>query len=102
MSRDYRGTTTERGLGYAHQQERRRLLPLAYYTDCPLCGLTMWPEQSLDLDHNVPRAFGGSTEVEGGRIVHAYCNRAEGPRIRRALRHQWAVMGTSEIRSRRW
>jgi 5-methylcytosine-specific restriction endonuclease McrA len=102
MARDYRGTTTERGLGYAHQQERRRLLPLAYYTDCPLCGLTMWPEQSLDLDHNVPRAFGGSTEVEGAKIAHAYCNRAEGPRIRRMLRQQWAVTGTSEIRSRRW
>jgi 5-methylcytosine-specific restriction endonuclease McrA len=102
MSRDYRGTTTERGLGNEHQKERRRLLPLAHFQPCPLCGYTMYPEQALDLDHVVPRAFGGSTEVEGGRISHASCNRAEGPRIRRALRHQWAVMGTSEIRSRRW
>lgn len=97
-----RGTTSERGLGYAHQQERRRLLPLAYNTSCPLCGWNMARTDRLDLDHVVPRAFGGSTEVEGGRIVHAYCNRAEGPRVRRALRHQWAVEGTSEVRSRRW
>jgi len=98
-----RGTTKQRGLGYAHQQERKRLLPLAYNTPCPLCGYLMCLDEQLDLDHVVPRCFGGQTGEPGsGRIVHASCNRAEGPRIRRALRHQWAVMGTSEIRSRRW
>lgn len=99
--RDLRGSTTERGLGWAHQRERKRLLPLAHYTDCPLCGQTMWPDDQLDLDHVVPRCFGGVTGEPGsGRIVHAYCNRAEGPRIRRMLRMQYARQG--EIRSRNW
>ena len=95
------GSTTQRGLGWAHQKERRRLLPLAHYTDCPLCGQTMWPDQALDLDHVLPRAFGGVTGEAGtGQIVHASCNRAEGPRIRSLLHWQWAVNG--EIRSRDW
>ena len=98
-----RGSTTERGLGNEHQKLRRLLLPKAHYTDCPLCGQTMWPEQALDLDHVVPRAFGGSTgEIGTGRIVHAYCNRAEGPRIRAALHRRWATENFREIRSRRW
>ncbi len=98
-----RGSTTERGLGSAHQKERKRLLPLAHYTACELCGQTMWPEQALDLDHVVPRVFGGVTGEPGsGRIVHAYCNRAEGPRIRAAFMRQFAVEGSNEIRSRNW
>ena len=96
------GTTTERGLGWDHQKERARLLPFAYHTACPMCGATMWPDQQLDLDHRLPRVFGGSTAEGGGQIVHASCNRAEGARIRAALRHRWAAERTSEVRSRNW
>lgn len=97
-----RGTTTERGLGWAHQQERRRLLPLAYHRPCPLCGETMWPEDRLDLNHVTPRCFGGSTSDGGGEIVHASCNRAEGPRIREELRRATGWRPPREKRSRQW
>jgi len=96
-----RGSPTERGLGWNHQKERKRLLPLAYFTACPLCGETMRPNEALDLDHVVPRCFGGITGEPGaGRIVHARCNRAEGPRIRSLLYRRWDAYG--EIRSRDW
>lgn len=78
-------TTTERGLGWRHQQERAALLAkLIPGQPCPLCGYPMYhPEQRLDLDHHIPRALGG----EGPRrLVHARCNRRAGALLGAALR----------------
>jgi hypothetical protein len=77
--------TGERGLGYAHQQMRKRLLPKAYGQPCALCGYLMVQGQRLDLDHVIPRKYGGI----GGpvRIVHASCNRSQGARLGNRLRH---------------
>ena len=97
-----RGKTSERGLTGAHRAMRRRLLPLAYGTPCPLCGELMVEGQALDLDHIVPRAFGGRAEDGQVQIAHARCNRANGSRIRVALHRRWATPGSSEIRSRNW
>lgn len=72
-----RRTTTQRGLGADHQRRRRRLLPLAYGTPCPLCGHEMRRDQELDLDHSIPRSKGGK---HGDRITHASCNRSRGNR----------------------
>lgn len=89
------GTTTARGLGYAHQQERKRLLPLAYGKPCPICGQTMLRDQYLDLDHAVPRVFGGQGPR---RITHRSCNRSAGTRLGNQLR---GYSSRQQI-SRRW
>jgi hypothetical protein len=90
-------TTTQRGLGNAHQQERRRqiaaLLPGA---PCPRCGLPMYatPAQAsraamppklwhLDLDDYPGRIYGGP-QIK--RLAHRYCNRRAGQRIATARR----------------
>jgi hypothetical protein len=62
-----------------HQAIRRALLPGAYGTPCPRCGLPMLPGQALDLDHRDDRAgYLGCS--------HAKCNRAAGARKGNALR----------------
>jgi hypothetical protein len=69
-------TTSQRGYGHAHQQRRRILIPLAWFTDCPACGETMLPEQALDLDHSVPLIENSASL--GDRVLHARCNRGAG------------------------
>ena len=65
--------------GSQHQKMRARLLPLAYGTPCPMCGLVMLWGQRLHLDHSIPLALGGK---HGDRIVHGWCNEAAGARLR--------------------
>ena len=66
-------STQDRGYGREHQQLRARLLPLAYGTDCHLCGEVMLNGQDLHLDHTEDRlGYRG--------MAHAACNRAEGAR----------------------
>lgn len=93
-------TTTERGLGWAHQQERQRALArLQPGAPCPLCGHPMHPRQRLDLDHSVPRALGGRGPR---RLAHARCNRQAGQRLGIALQQQRQRARTSQANSRRW
>ena len=79
------GTTTQRGLGHAHQANRKRqraaLIP---GTPCWRCGQPMWPHQQLDLDHLTARCFGGA----GGPAVlaHMHCNRSAGAALATPLR----------------
>lgn len=89
--------TVQRGLGYAHQVERRRLLPHAYGWPCPMCGRLMLRGQDLDLDHVVPRMVGGP-DSGPRRIVHASCNRKAGANLR------WRVerARVNAARSRVW
>lgn len=89
-------TTTRRGLGWAHQAERRRLLPAAYGRPCPFCGQPMLRGQPLDLDHAVPRALGGDRGPR--RIAHAACNRRAGSHLGRRL----ARAKKTTSRSRDW
>lgn len=63
--------TQERGYGYEHQLLRKKLLPLAYGTDCHLCGEVMNEGDRLHLDHTEDRS--------GYRgIVHDVCNVLDG------------------------
>jgi len=92
-------TTTQRGLGYPHQQDKRRLLAeLVDGTPCPLpqyCGgePMIHPNRcefgpcfwcTLDRDHTVPRAVGGTDSP--GRLSHSSCNRRAGSRLGNQLR----------------
>lgn len=71
------GSTTARGLGWRHQQQRARLLRTTPDgTPCGECGRPMWKgTQALDADHVVPRSLGGRLAT---RLLHASCNRSRG------------------------
>jgi 5-methylcytosine-specific restriction endonuclease McrA len=70
-------TTTERGLGWTHQQRREQLLE--QHIDGMLCGecrQPMWRDlQALDADHSLPRSLGGT---QADRLLHRSCNRRRG------------------------
>ncbi|MFC9769098.1 HNH endonuclease [Rhodococcus jostii] len=67
-------TTTQRGLGWAHQQQRERLLKQHVDgTGCWWCGVPMFRSQDLDADHTQARAHGGK---KADRLLHRSCNRA--------------------------
>jgi hypothetical protein len=69
-------TTTQRGYGWQHQQRRVALMTAAIGHPCPLCGRTMMPGQTLDLDHST-RLVDNPNSV-GDRIMHSACNRGGG------------------------
>lgn len=94
-------TTTERGYGWDHQQERARLLPRAYGKPCPLCGQPMQRGQRLDLHHLVALAHGGR---HGPRaMAHEDCNRRHGQRIAAERRRQRSQANTQRVtNSRAW
>ena len=90
------GSTTARGYGHAHQQERQRWAPKvdAGLVDCarPECRKPILPGQAWQLGHTDDRTAWSGPE-------HSYCNLAAGGRNgaavtngkRAALRHsrQW-------------
>jgi predicted nucleic acid-binding Zn ribbon protein len=85
-------STTQRGLGHAHQADKRRLLAefrpgdpcLQRFRDGTVCGKPMFPWQELDRGHIIDRALGG---VNGPAIlVHASCNRKAGAQLGILLR----------------
>lgn len=69
--------------GSAHQRRRAELLPKAYGTPCPRCGLPMLKGQALQLGHSVDLAL--NPRAVGDRIEHAGCNQAAGRQVRDAL-----------------
>jgi hypothetical protein len=78
-------TTRERGLGSAHEADKRRLLALHHDGDpCWRCGLPMFRWQRLDRDHVTDRAHGGT---DGPAVLaHASCNRGAGARAGNQVR----------------
>ena len=93
-----RGTTTQRGLGSAHQADKRRLLAAHRDGDlCLRCLRPMYRWQSLDRDHVVDRALGGG---DGPALLsHASCNRSAGARAGNLARKQQRLLTRA---SRRW
>jgi hypothetical protein len=59
---------------WAHQQRRKRELPLAYGRRCIYCGGVMLQWMPLDWDYTTQQ------------ITHARCNRSAGARYGNALR----------------
>lgn len=74
-----RKTTTEKGLGWEHQQQRQRLLrrlidgDLCWWCSKPLFreAARNWDHRSLAADHSIPRALGGN---RSDRLLHGTCN----------------------------
>nr|WP_081265074.1 hypothetical protein [Prescottella equi] len=108
------GATTEKGLGWQHQKERRYLLSRHRDgTICYWCGLPMYrdrtcnwdykPESSdlasgsLAADHSHSRAHGGT---KADRLLHGQCNkeRQDGSRdhLRPALAGQPSEANTMD------
>jgi hypothetical protein len=67
-----RGTRQERGYDKDHDATRKRLLPQAWGTFCPLCNDIMVASDDLSLDHTIPLAQDKTSK--GDRIVHTDCN----------------------------
>ena len=67
----------------AHNRKRAELLPRAWNTPCPRCGLLMLKGQSLDLGHSRDAALWPGRI--GDRIEHTSCNRRAGAETRKAL-----------------
>jgi len=71
-----RGTTTQRGYGAEHQNERAAALAdLAANPGqpCPICTQPLTTDQALDLHHLTQIAHGGKTGPRA--LAHAPCNR---------------------------
>lgn len=87
------GSRQSRGYDANHDRERARLLPLAYGSPCPICGLVMLEGQRLELDHVIPLALGGYNGPR--RMVHRECNRARGRALGLAQqqRARWQARG---------
>lgn len=73
-----RGTTTQRGLGWDHQQVREQLLANA--TVCAECGLPPTDDNPLTAGHVIPRAHGGSNDPSNYQAECATCNYRKGAR----------------------
>jgi len=79
-------TTTERGLGWAHQQAAAQLhRDHVDGTPCARCGRPMYRWQKLDAGHSRDRALVGPGEPPD-RLEHARCNRVAGARLGNRLR----------------
>jgi 5-methylcytosine-specific restriction endonuclease McrA len=100
-ARARRKTTTQAGLGYAHQ--KARAAALAAFRDgtpCPYCPYPMYRWQALELDHVIPRALGG---ISGPvRLAHAVCNRRAGGRIGGRIRARQRAQQRKWVTSRNW
>ncbi len=77
--------TTQRGLGYHHQQTRKRLLAAhiegtvcPFHGSDPKCPGPMYLAQGLDADHSLARVNGGRV---ADRLAHSACNRRAGQRL---------------------
>ena len=95
-----KGSTTERGYGWAHQQARAQAIRGMHDGDpCPRCHRPMWRAQArlLDLDHTDDR-----TGYQG--LAHRRCNRRAGQaasmRARRPQQH--TATAANATRSRNW
>jgi len=90
----YRGTTAQRGLGTAHQADKKRLKALHRDGDpCWRCGQPMYKWQDLDRDHIVDRALGGANGP--AVLAHASCNRSAGARLSNQIRPQSTTGSTA-------
>ena len=96
-------TTTQAGLGWAHQQARARLLGgLVDGTPCPRCGRPMYRWQQLDAGHSRDRAVYGTDQLPD-RLEHARCNRAAGAKLGARLRRLRAARRAARtVYSRQW
>jgi hypothetical protein len=86
-----RRTTTQKGLGWKHQQERARLLRVHRDGErCWWCGEPMYRDATLNHDGEVLAADHPEARANGGtradRLLHGKCNKSRGDGSRDHLR----------------
>lgn len=69
-------SSTQRGMGYDHQQMAKRVL--AEEKVCWICGRGATLEDPLTADHIVPRSRGGANVRANYHAAHASCNSRRG------------------------
>ncbi|MER7126761.1 HNH endonuclease signature motif containing protein [Micrococcus luteus] len=67
-----RGTTTQRGLGWSHQQAAR--IVLANADRCAVCGGAPTEDNPLTAGHIIARADGGTNDPSNYRAECRTCN----------------------------
>lgn len=85
-------TTTAKGLGWRHKQQRERLFRNHIEgSACELCGRGMFrdplrnfDQQPLHADHSKPRATHGVHQL-ADRLTHGSCDARAGQRLGQAL-----------------
>lgn len=94
------GNTTQRGYGWRHMQQRKRLMH--NHRDgapCPLCGQPMfkdktknWDGHPLEADHGTTRQKDAANKLTNlaTRLLHKTCNARDGAHARHGTtpRHQ--------------
>lgn len=74
-----RGSTTQRGLGWSHQQQVAELKLRRPLGHCPRCGRRITARNPLTGEHGTARAHGGTKVTD---LICRICNSADGARIR--------------------
>lgn len=94
-------TTTDKGLGWAHQKRRAALLRCLIDGElCWWCGKPMHKWQRLAADHSIARARGGRV---ADRLLHEKCNLERGDGSRDNERPALAIQLRTMVRtSRNW
>ena len=88
-------TTTQKGLGWAHQKVRAALLrDLIEGTPCTWCDKPMYSmpnmnydHKPLEADHSLARSHGGT---RADRLLHSHCNRVRGDGTKGGMR-RWML-----------
>jgi len=79
QKREQRGTTTQQGLGWQHQQRRAQLVTVAMGTSCPDCGTPMTDPRRMVADHSTPRSVDRSSVAD--RVHCRKCSDKQGGRV---------------------
>ena len=73
--RGIKGTSSERGYGYAWQKLRLRILARdSYLCQCDVCKRSGYVKEATEVDHIVPKAQGGTDDPSNLRAVHRSCH----------------------------
>lgn len=78
--RAQRGTTTQQGYGWRHQQRRARLVREAIGTRCPDCGALMTNPSLMVADHSTPLSADRASVAD--RVHCRPCSDKQGGLIR--------------------
>lgn len=100
-------STTERGLGWSHQEQREHLMRLHVDgTLCWWCNAPMYRDPARNFDHAALNADHSKSRADGGtkadRLLHGKCNKSRGKGLRDHLRPALGPQPNATITTREW
>jgi 5-methylcytosine-specific restriction endonuclease McrA len=81
-----RGTTTEQGYGWTHQQRRAQLLDALLDPRCPDCGNPMTTPTDMVADHSTPLSHNRNSTAD--RVHCRTCSNRQGGQLAQRNRHE--------------